>query len=104
MKHLLALVLILAGCGAPDRVDTAKDVLNTARESAVALYQVIGGICDAREQLVVDRVGSTEEVDRSDLNQIREECGAVLKPLLDAIEGVEVVEIAIDIPWVREAL
>lgn len=103
---ILAFTLFLASCGgsSANQVDTAQAALAATREASVALFQAVSTLCDLREREVVDRTGTTKEQDVADITRIREECGKVMKPLLDVIGGVEVVETVIDVPWIREAL
>lgn len=102
--RFVVLALLLASCGAPEhREDTLRTVLDAAHVTLAGTYQAIGHLCDAREREVVES-DMDKELAQQALDHIRRECDAVMRPMLDVIEGTEKIEQVIDVPWIQEAL
>jgi hypothetical protein len=68
------------GCGASavaTRAEGAHEVLNTVTDIADPSYKLAVSVCNAQEQVIVARTGTTLEEDQAAIAEIREKCDIV---------------------------
>lgn len=74
---LIALLFTLCGGCRGDGKGTLTQVVAATATAADAAYGLSVEVCDAREQRVIARQGSTEDKDRADLAKVRRICDKI---------------------------
>lgn len=81
MNRWVILMPLLMSCIGPlaARARGAHEVLNVTADIVNPSYELASQVCDAREQVVIERQGTSLEQDTADIEHIRASCDAVFK-------------------------